>query len=398
MLPYMILICSVATLSGLLNVHHRFGIPAAAPIIFNLCIIIAVYFLSRSASENLWQQIYIVAFAVLVAGVLQFLLLVPSLAGSGISLKPRFNFKDDALKKIMKLMAPMLIGLSVVQFNVILDALIAFFLSQTPESGPSFTFMGHLVDYPVKEGSLSHLYLAARLYQFPLGVFAIALATAIFPHLSRQATEKDLKSFSNTLAQGIRMSIFIAIPATVGLIMVAEPLIQIILQWSDRITDEDTHLTATTLWFYTLGLVAYCIQPLIVRSFYAFQDSVTPVKVAVAMVGLNVILNLILIWPLGTAGLALATAIGAAIQVLVLLRIVLRRYQLSIKQGLVATTIKTILAAAIMALICHFTLNAIGPVPVWLEVSLIVVISAAVFAASSWLLKNTEVFALFRSR
>jgi putative peptidoglycan lipid II flippase len=398
MLPYMILICSVATLSGLLNIHHRFGVPAAVPILFNLSIILAVIFLSRSLGADLWQQIPIVAFAVLVAGVLQILLLLPSLHRAGISICPRFNFKEDSLKKIMRLMAPMLIGLSVVQFNVVMNSIIAYFLRATPESGETFIFLGQHLHYPVSEGAVSHLYLAARLYQFPLGVFAISLATAIFPHLSRYVAQNEIGELSKTLAQGIRSSIFIAIPATIGLILVAKPLVQVSLQWSDRITEQDTDLTAYTLCFYAIGLVAYSIQPLIVRTFYAFQDSVTPVKVAVAMVVLNLILNLILIWPLGTAGLALATAIGAIIQLIVLSLILVRRYKLTLRPGLLSSTAKTIVATVAMIVTTQLALNLIsasGPLP---RVIIIVVIAAVTFVLISLLLKNSEAMILLRKK
>jgi len=144
--------------------------------------------------------------------------------------------------------------------------------------------------------------------------------------------------------------------------------------------------------------VAYCIQPLIVRAFYSFQDSVTPVKIAVAMVGLNVVLNLLLIWPLGTAGLALATAIGAIIQVVILTLILVRRYHLNIKEGLVATTGKTILAATAMTIICQLALKFIPQTGALTEVITIVTLSTATFALTSWLLKNNEVFTLLRSR
>jgi len=394
MLPYMILICSVATLSGLLNVHHRFGIPAAAPILFNLSIIFSVLVLSRYFGEDRWQQIYSVAFAVLVAGFLQILLLLPSLRRAGISIWPRFDFKDDALKKIMRLMAPMLIGLSVVQFNVVMDSIIAYFLRATPESGETFVFLGQQWHYPVTEGAVSHLYLAARLYQFPLGVFAIALATAIFPYLSRLAAEKDHTALAKTLGQGIRSTIFVAIPATLGLILVAQPLVQISLQWSERISEQDIHLTAHTLCFYAVGLVAYSIQPLIVRTFYAFQDPITPVKVAVAMVALNLVLNLVFIWPLGTAGLALATAIGATLQLVILSLILIRRYNLSLKQGLLATTLKTIFATIAMTL----TTTLIPQFNPLAQLATMVITAIATFAIVSLLLKNTEALTLFRKK
>lgn len=395
MLPYMILICSTAVLGGLLNVHRHFAAPAAAPIILNLCLITAIVFFRDLLGSDPWRQIYIVALAVLGAGFLQLALQFPALRKAGVRLGGGFDFRQAALRKIVKLMGPMLIGLSAVQVNAYLDYLIAFFLSATEVSGDTFTIFGRVFDYPVAEGSVAHLWYAQRLYQLPLGVFGIALATAIFPFLSRHVTHKDYQSFSDTLAQGLRLVIFLALPASVGLILIRTPLVQVLFE-RGAFKSQDTHQVALTLMFYSLGITAYFLQQLVVRAYYSFQDPVTPVKVAVRVIGLNLILNLSLIWPLGTGGLALSTAICAALQVGILLRTLLKRYDLSVTDKLGSTLLKTTLATAVMALGCQVTLSLLADASVLLKLITALSVSVVIFIGGSLLVRNPELSALLR--
>jgi len=218
MLPYVLLICFAAAIGGVLQVHRRFAAPAAAPILLNVCWITAVICFRKFFGDNEWQQIYVIAVTILIAGCFQFLLQLPSLHRAGFRLRPRFRFKDDSIRKVALLMAPMIVGLAAVQINTLIDDLIALLLSSTLERGDAFTLLGYTITYPVREGSAAHLYYAQRLYQFPLGVFGIALASAAFPFLSTAAVRKDLKEFSQLLNQGIRLILFIALPVTVCLL------------------------------------------------------------------------------------------------------------------------------------------------------------------------------------
>jgi len=388
MLPYMILICTVAAVGGLLNVHRHFAAPAAAPILLNVCIIAMVLWFREYFGSGPWKQIFSVATAVLIAGVLQLLLQYPALRRHGIDLNLLWDFSDPALKRIMRLMGPMVVGLSVVQINVLLDSLIAYFLSGKA-GAETFMMGGWTVSYPVRVGSVAHLYCAQRLYQFPLGVFGVALATAIFPYLSQYAAEKDRENFSRTLGQGLRMVVFLAVPATVGIVLVRIPYVAVVYE-GRAFTRADTMAVARTLLFYTLGITAYFMQQLVVRGYYSFQDSLTPVKVAVRMVGLNFVLNLVLIWPLGTGGLGLSTAICAAVQAVWLLRLLIRRYELEITDGLRASVTKTALASAVLA---------IGGLVAWtylrgssqlVQIVIVVPVCVVLFAGTARLLRHPE--------
>ena len=397
LLPYMILICTVAAMAGLLNVHRHFAAPAAAPIILNVCIIGGVLLLRKSFGETPLEQVRVVAWAVLIAGALQLLLQYVTLSRRGLVLLPSWNFSDPDVKKIMRLMAPMMVGLSAMQLNTLLDDVIAWLLSATPESGDVFSIAGRIFEYPVREGAVSFLYGAQRLYQFPLGVFGVALATAIFPLLSRDAIDGDRRNFAESLSQGLRLGIFLSIPATVGMILVRKPLIAVLFQRM-AFTGADTDATAWPLLFYSLGIAAYCIQQIVTRAFYAFQDSVTPVKIAIRLIGLNLLLNLLLIWPLGTGGLALSTAFCASLQVAILLRILVRRYELHIAAGIFLASVKTAIATVVMVLAWLLAIWLLGDVSVGVQVLVSVPVCATAFGLSSWLIGSTELAELFRRK
>jgi putative peptidoglycan lipid II flippase len=192
----------------------------------------------------------------------------------------------------------MALGLSVVQINSLMDYLIAYlFVRKDGE--------------PIGPAVLGY---AQYLYQLPLGVFGIALATAIFPFLSKKAAEGDEAGLAETVQRGVRMGLFIALPATVGLMVVAQPLVRSLYERGE-FSSSDTPRVASTVMFYSLGMTAYFAQHVVVRSFYALHDSRTPARVASWMVVVNFVMNLCLVFVMEERGLALATAVCAAIQV-----------------------------------------------------------------------------------
>jgi len=397
MLPYLISICLVAAIGGLLNVHRHFAVPAATPILFNIFIIVGVICFRGYFGDTLWQQVYVIAVAVLLSGFAQLLLQYPALRKVGLSLRFRFSFRDEGLRKIFRLMAPMIVGLAAVQINTLLDMLTAYYLSATPQTGSTFTLAGQVFEYPVKEGSVTYLFYAQRCYQFPLGVFGIAFATAIFPFLSSFAAQKDFRQFSDTLAQGFRLVIFIGLPATVGMILVRLPMVKVIFEGNEFTAADSSH-TARALFFYSLGIVAYFVQQLLVRAYYSFQDSVTPVKVAVRMVGANLVLNLILIWPLGTGGMALSTAFCATAGGVVLLVVLIKRYDLKITAGLFACVFKTVIATVVMASGGWWALYVLnGSGAIW-QMVVAVPICISLFILTSLLLKHGEIEALLHRK
>ncbi|MHC4657942.1 MAG: murein biosynthesis integral membrane protein MurJ, partial [Planctomycetota bacterium] len=298
------------------------------------------------------QQVFFVAAAVVIAGVVQIAIQVPALRSAGVSIRPAWQINSDAFRKIIILMGPMILGLTVTQINTLADDLIAWWFSGSAEKGTFFMVLGAKVAYPLERGSVSHLYYAQRLYQLPLGIFGISLATAIFPVMSSYAARKDFSGLRKAISQGLCSCLFIAIPASVGLAAIARPLISLAFQHG-RFSAGDTNMVVWTLYFYALGLCGYFAQQVASRAFYSMQDSKTPMISALIAVCANIVLNLTLIWVWGTGGLACSTALCSYLQVVILvviLRRSLREQGLggSILDGLTSVLVKTIVATLCM--------------------------------------------------
>jgi putative peptidoglycan lipid II flippase len=350
MLPYMILICVVAILAGILNAHRHFAIPAAAPIVLNLFIIGSLCFSGWVINMEPASQVFFVAVAVVIAGFVQLIMQIPPLRARGIHIRPAWQVKSDAFRKVILLMGPMVLGLTATQINTLADDLIACWLSGSPEKGDIFTFFSNQIKYPLYEGAVSQLYYAQRLYQLPLGVLGISLATAVFPVMSEHAARKDFNALKETIAKGLNCAVFVALPATLGLILVGRTLVAALFEHG-KFNAADTRAVAITLCFYAVGLSGFFAQQIVTRAFYSTKESKIPAKSAAIAVALNIVLNLTLIWSMGTAGLALSTAICSYLQVAILLTVLIRRYGKPLIAGLVQTIIKSIIASTIMALV-----------------------------------------------
>lgn len=349
MLPYMLFVCIVAILAGILNVHRHFAAPAAAPIVLNIFIIATILFTGWLLKLEVRQQLFSVAVAVLLAGVAQIAMQIWPLRRSGVSIRPAWQVHSESFKKILLLMGPMILGLTVTQINTLADDLIAWWFSGSQEKGDFFQFFGAQIAYPMWRGSVSHLYYAQRLYQLPLGVLGISLATAIFPVMSSDAAKNDLTALRKTISKGMCATLFVAVPATAGLIIVSGPLISAAFEHG-RFTSRDTAMVTKVLGFYVLGLCGYFAQQILTRAFYSIQDSKVPMRSAIAAVFVNILLNLTLIWYLGRAGLACATAVCSYLQVIILVAVLRRRLGPSILDGLSINFIKTLVATAFMCL------------------------------------------------
>jgi putative peptidoglycan lipid II flippase len=386
MMPFMVCICVAAVISGLLNVHRHFFAPAAVPIVLNVVIIASSFLAGLMLDLPPERQVYAVAVGVVIAGFLQISMQIGPLRKHGLVLRPLWETHSPAFRRILLLMGPMVLGLTVTQINTLADDLIALAFSND---------QGH----PLKWGSVSFLYYAQRLYQFPLGVLGISLATAIFPELSSEAAKGNYNRMMQVVSRGLRMSIFVAVPATMGLILVARPLIAVLFQHG-RFTVEDTASTAWTLCFYAIGLCGFFSQQILIRAFYSTKDSKIPAITAAGAVGVNVILNLLLIWPLGTGGLALSTAVCSYLQVIVLMIVLKKKHPVEMAEGLRITIVKTAVATAVMTGAGIGVLTLMGSMPISLKYDLIrtgalVVVCAGVYTGVSAVLKSEMLMLLF---
>jgi putative peptidoglycan lipid II flippase len=250
------------------------------------------------------------------------------------------------------MLGPMILGLTVTQLNTLFDDIIAWWFSGSIEKGMSFEFWGSLVEYPLRRGCVSHLNVAQRLYQMPLGVMGISLATAIFPVMSAAAVRGDHDGLRKTISKGVGGVLFIALPATVGLMLVSRPLVFGLFE-NGEFGSDDALAARVTLMFYAVGLTGFFAQQILTRAFYSLHDSKVPARSAVVAVFLNIVLNLILIWPLGTGGLALSTAICSYLQVTILIIALRRRLGGAVVEGVGGNLVKTLIGAVIMGL-CGF--------------------------------------------
>ena len=289
---YLFFISLVAFAGGILNSFNQFSVPAFTPVLLNLCIIAAAYWLSPQLDEPLMGLAWAVAFA----GLLQFLFQLPFLRKLGLIPKPQFKRHHDGVSKILKLMLPAIIGSSVAQINLLLDTVIASFLVV---------------------GSVSWLYYSDRLLEFPLGIFGIAIATVILPTLSKQHARDSADEFNQTLNWATRLVLIISIPACIGLFMLAAPVLSSLFQYGE-FSASDTYLASLSLMAYIAGLPAFILIKILAPGFYARQDTKTPVRIGIIAMVSNMVLNILFVVPLVIynyeaphIGLALATSCSA---------------------------------------------------------------------------------------
>lgn len=360
MLPYVLLICGTAILSGILQVHRRFGLPAFAPVILNI-VHIAVIFLGASfilrggparqlTDAQQIQLAYWLSGMVLVAGVLQIALLMPSLRQVGFRFSESCHTWTPAIRRMLLLTVPVALGAGVLQISVLLDKGLSLLLSQ-PDTATHFTFLGWVVRYPLESGAPARLNWAQLLYQFPLGVFAIALATAIFPSLSADAMQGDVSRFRQVLRRGVETTLLESLPASIGLIIVRYPLIRVLFEHGS-FTPADTELVAQSLLFYSAGIWAFSLQQIVNRAYYALHDMITPLIMAIVAILVNLAVELPLMWYMGEAGMAAGTAASFTVQALLMLWLLSRRLGGLGLGRLAVYTGRLILAVAIMGGAC----------------------------------------------
>jgi putative peptidoglycan lipid II flippase len=328
MAPYLFFIGLAAFCMGILNTLRVFALPAATPILQNISMIMSVLIIAPLMDEPIMG----LAIGVLIGGALQLLVQLPLVLKKGLRFKKSLDFKQEEVVKIAKLMGPVILGLAVYEINIMIDTLLASFLPG---------------------GSISYLYYGNRLVQLPLGIFAVALGVALLPTLSSQAAKNNLKELIQTLGFSIRLILFITIPATVGLIILREPIVNTLWERGE-FTASTTEGTAIALLYYSIGLCAYSGIKILAPAFYSLQDTKTPAKIGIYSMILNTVLNLILMGPLKHGGLALATSLAALFNVFLLIHFLRKRLGLIGGRKILRSTIKVSSAAIAMGFVTYF--------------------------------------------
>ncbi|MBX3388683.1 MAG: murein biosynthesis integral membrane protein MurJ [Phycisphaeraceae bacterium] len=350
MLPMMPMVCTTAILGGVLQSHGKFGPPAAAPVILNLMMIGAAlvpFFWKGIPKET---SAYLVGVAAVIASVLQIVWSMLALRGL-VRWTKITSAASESARRVLKRFVPVLLGLGTLQLNTMMDTLIAMW--------PIWfgaTMFGFAVT--LDESSNSILSYTSRLYQFPLGVFGIAVATAVFPLLSRTAGHSV--AFVDVLRRGVRLSLFIGIPASIGLVAVREDLVHTMF-W--KFSREGLERSALVVACYAPAVWAYSLNHVLTRAFYARGDTVTPMRVAMAMVAANLSLNLILIWYLREAGLALSTGTCAMLQALVVCWAAKRKLDANVFDRSTVVGATKVFAVALLMGACVWAVISLWPAP-----------------------------------
>jgi len=359
MLPYMVFICLAAQLAATLHALGHFTTPALAPILLNVCWLAGVLLLAPQFEPDKIRQAYALAACIVVAGLLQLVVQLPPLLRAGFGYRFRLVEVREPLAEVVRAMVPMMFGLAVTQFNTLADVLLAWGLSAAPGADRTIWWLGGRIEYPLEQGAAAALYYGERLYQFPLGLLGVAVATVIYPLLSRHAARGDHKRLGADLTLGLRLIALLGVPASAGLVLMAGPLASLLFQRGD-FTPEDAARTAQVIACYGLGVWAFCALPVLVRGYYALEDRAMPVRLGAAMLALNVTLNLALVWKLGESALALTTSLSSALQVVLLAAIFSRRASPLAWQQLGRSMVAAVAGTALMSLVC-FALRELLP-------------------------------------
>ena len=327
MSPYLICIGMAALCMGILNTFKIFALPAAAPTLLNISMILSALLIGTRMDK----PIFGLAIGVIVGGLLQFFVQVPATLRQGFRFKARADWKHPGIIKIGKLLGPSILGLAAYEINIMVDTILASFLPG---------------------GSISYLYYANRLVQLPMGIFAVALGVAILPTLSEHASRNEIHKLKDTLSFGIRLILFITVPATIGLMLLRFPIINTLWERGE-FSRTATEGTAFALLCYSIGLCGFAGTRVVASAFYSMQDTKTPAKIGIYAIVINIIFSVMLMGPFKHGGLALATSIAAIFNALALIIILKNRLGKMGGRKILNSSIKLAIASAGMGIFIY---------------------------------------------
>ncbi len=326
MFPFTMFICLAALVMGILNSCQHFTLPAFAPALLNLCLIGAIFFLCPLFDE----PIFGLSIGFLIGGLMQLLIQLPALIKERMEYRLIIDLFNPGVKKIIFLMIPRAIGAGVTQLNITISNLLASFL----------VF-----------GSISSLFYSNRLVHFPLALFGIAIGTVLFPTMSRQVVEGNLDELKKSLSWGLKMVILTSLPATIGLMVLGRPIIQLLFQHG-QFDVYDTNITYLALFFYAFGLLGFASLKVIVPAFYSQHDTWTPLKIGIISVIANIVFSLLLMRPLEQGGLTLSLSLSGFLNASLLLIILRQKIGTIYGSQIVKSFLKVLLASSIMGFFC----------------------------------------------
>jgi putative peptidoglycan lipid II flippase len=329
--PYLWFITFVALSGAILNTLGKFAVSSFTPVFLNVMIIACAWFLS----PNLAQPEIGLAIGVFLGGFVQFAFQIPFLIKEGVLVRPKWGWRDPGVTKIRTLMIPALFGVSVSQINLLFDTFIASFLAT---------------------GSISWLYYSDRLLEFPLGLFGIAIATVILPALSRKHVDAQSEGFAHTMDWGVRMVILLGLPAMLGLMVLAKPMLMVLFMRGE-FTPHDVDQASLSLLAYASGLLNFMLIKVLAPGYYSRQDTKTPVKYGIVAMATNMVFNAIFAYFYGYVGLAMATALSAFINMVLLYRGLHRQNVYRITKKTFGFVVRLVIAVAAMVAVLLWQLQ-----------------------------------------
>jgi putative peptidoglycan lipid II flippase len=332
--PYIVFISLVAFSAGILNTWNRFAVPAVTPTLLNVSFIVGALFFA----DHFDPPVLVLAWAVFLGGLAQLAYQVPYLMKLGLLPRWRLDFSHPGVRRMLKLMAPAAFGVSISQVSLLINTIFASFLVS---------------------GSVSWLYYADRLMEFPAGVLGVALGSILLPSLSKYHADSRPAEYGELLDWGLRLTFLLAVPSAVALAVLALPLVATLFHYG-RFTAEDAWMTRQALVAYSIGLLGMILVKILAPGFYARQNVVTPVKIGILTLAITQLLNLIFIIPLKHAGLALAIGLGACLNAGLLYRYLRRHGIYTPQPGWPVFLLKVAAAVAFMAVVLFTTMGESG--------------------------------------
>jgi putative peptidoglycan lipid II flippase len=398
MFPYMVTVCLLAMGSAALNCRGHFAYPAAAPIILNIFGITAAWWVAPVLREQLPGRLIIVAISVTSAGVVQLAAVLWLLVKSGFSLKLWLKPVEAGIRPMMRLLAPVLLGLGFLQISELLATVISWNLTAV-SAHPTINIFGWVLHRPLTEGVIVRVNAARALYQFPMGVLAIPVSVAVFPLLTRYAARGDIRNLCDSINRALRLALMEGISTGVGLFILAEPIVKLIYT-RRNFTAADAAQSAFILKMYAVGMPAYCSYLILTRAFYSFKDTVTPLKISCWLVFLNLGTLVIMLWipSLGAGAFGVSTAITFTINAVILMYMLLKRLwhldsTSSLQVGgrkILMSVARTAVGCAVMATVVCLLRNKLGDVRNWILVAVCIPAGAITFFAVVRLLGAPE--------
>lgn len=348
MLPFMLFVCVLALFAAILNCIGRFVPGALASVVLNLTMIAGIAWFGPWWGGDAVRSVYGIAASVVLAGALQLVFILPFLKAEGVALGWEWAPRSPEVRRMIGLMGPVAVGQGLLLLSTWLDAQIAILLTHVhggPEHG---AFLGLSFAYPLQEGAVSAVTAAQRLYQFPLGVLVISLATAALPSFSRLAGRGELTAWAAQVRETLRFAVFEGLLAACVMITVAPPIVRLLFEYG-RFDPADTQRAATVLACYGFGMWAFCAQHIVLRAFYSLGDVTTPLRISATLLPLNVAITLALVWLPGVreAAFAISSAVTSGLAVTAGLLILQRRTHAPLLTGGAARALAAMLAAAV---------------------------------------------------